>query len=142
MSEPATTPRQGPSRSSGIAGAVLAIAGGLVWLLPIFTFVFIVPKFAEIFAKFAITGRLPLITQAILAVSSAFTRYWYLFAALWAAVIAGLVIASAVAGTRLPVSLSVAFGVISLVLVVVIETLLVLGLFAPMVTLIQDVGHT
>ncbi len=136
MSEPATTPRQGPSRSSGIAGVVLAIGGGLVWLLPVFTFVFIAPKFAEIFAKFDIKGGLPPMTQAILAVSSAFARYWYLFAALWAAVIAGLVIASVVARRRWPVSLSVAFGVVSLVLVVVIETLVVIGLFMPLQGLI------
>ncbi len=142
MSEPATTPRHGPSTLSRTVGVVLAIVGGLAWLLPVFTFVFIVPKFAEIFAKFDIKGGLPPMTQATLAVSSAFARYWYLFAALWAAAIALLAIASVVARTRWPVWLSVAFGVVSLVLVFVTETLLVLGLFAPMVTLIQDVGHT
>ena len=139
MSEPVATPRQGPSGLARILGIVVAVVGGLAWLLPVFTFVFIVPKFAEIFVKFDVQGGLPVATQALLAMSSALARYWYLFAALWVAVVAGLAIASVVAGTHWPVWLSAGFAGVSLVLVFVIQALIVIGLFLPLTHLIESV---
>jgi len=138
MSESATTPRQGPSGLARIAAAVLAIVGGLVWLLPALGFVFIVPKFVQVFNELEVS--LPAPALFLIGASGMVANYWFVFAAPLAAVTIGLVIASVVARTRWPVSLSVAFAVVSLVLVIVVQALLVIGLFIPLVHIVETMA--
>ena len=138
MSESATTPRQGPSGLARIAGAVLAIVGGLVWLLPALGFVFIVPMIVHVFVELEV--ELPALARFLIGASGMVANYWFVFAAPLAAVTIGLVAASVVARTRWPVSLSVAFAVVSLVLVIVVQALLVMGLFVPLVHVVQTMA--
>ena len=135
MSESATTPRQGPSGLARFAGIVLALVGGLAWLLPVFTFVFIVPKFAQVFNEMEVS--LPVLARFLIGASGMVANYWFVFATPLAAVTIGLVIASVVARTRWPVSLSVAFAIVSLVLVIAVQALLVMGLFIPLVHIVE-----
>ncbi|HUU93695.1 MAG TPA: hypothetical protein VM238_21090 [Phycisphaerae bacterium] len=135
MSESATTPRQGPSGLARFAGIVLALVGGLAWLLPVFTFVFIVPKFAQVFNEMEVS--LPVLARFLIGASGMVANYWFVFATALAAVTVGLVIASVVARTRWPVSLSVAFAIVSLVLVIAVQALLVMGLFIPLVHVVE-----
>jgi hypothetical protein len=135
MSESATTPRQGPSGLARFAGIVLALIGGFVWLLPVFGFVFIVPKFVQVFNEVGVS--LPALARFLIGASGMVANYWFVFAAPLAAVTIGLVIASVVARTRWPVSLSVAFAVVSLVLVIAVQALLVMGLFIPLVHIVE-----
>ena len=135
MSEPITTPRQGPSGSARFAGIVLALIGGFAWLLPALGFVFLVPMIVHVFVELGVA--LPALARFLIGASGMVANYWFVFAAPLAAVTIGLVIASVVARTRWPVSLSVAFAIVSLVLVIAVQALLVMGLFIPLVHIVE-----
>jgi len=126
---------QGPSVASRFAGIVLAVVGGFVWLLPAAGFVFIVPKFVQVFSELGVA--LPALARFLIGVSGVVVPYWPIFAAPLAAVMLGLVVGSAAGRTRLPVGLSVAFSVVSLLVVIAVQALLVMGLFIPLVTVVQ-----
>jgi hypothetical protein len=126
---------QGHSVASRIAGIVLALVGGLVWLLPVLGFVFIVPRFVQVFDELGVA--LPVLARYVIGASGVVAHYWPIFAAPLAAVTMGLVVGSVVGKTRVPVGLSVAFSVVSLLMVIAVQTLLVMGLFLPLASVVQ-----
>jgi len=130
-----TADAQGHSVASRIAGIVLALVGGLVWLVPVLGVVFIVPMFVQVFDELGVA--LPVLARSVIGVSGAVAHYGFLAGGVLAALVTGLVVASVVARTRWPVWLSVAFAVVSLVLVIAVQALLVIGLLLPLVTVVQ-----
>jgi len=140
MTQPTLAARQ---RSAGhpVAGAFLAVFGGLLWLIPVVVLVLIVPRFVEIFEKFDVAGGLPTATQAVITVAQALSTWWPVAVLLWLAVVGGLVALCAAVRARRPVALAAVFAGLSFLGVVITITLMVVVLFMPLVRLIEQTGR-
>jgi lysylphosphatidylglycerol synthetase-like protein (DUF2156 family) len=137
MSQAAAAP-QGRSVASRIASTLLVVVGGLVWLLVAAILVFVVPKFHHVFKEFDVA--LPPLTQLLLSAGQTIANYAYAFALVWFGVVAGLAIWSGLAGSRRAWWLAGIFAIIAIIATSVLVPLMVIGLFQPLVQLIQSVG--
>jgi type IV pilus assembly protein PilC len=134
MSQAAAVP-QGRSVASRAASSLLVTAGGLVWLVVAGIFVFVVPKFVEIFKEFG--AALPYLTQFLLAVGGIVANYWYAFGAAWFGAVAGLALWSGLARSGKALALSGVFLGISSLLALVVTVLCTLGLVVPLLSLMN-----
>ena len=143
--EGAMTQSAGAAQRPSVAGRVVGVCFGLVgvlgWVSLIGILAFIVPRFEEIFTRFEVRGGLPWVTAVIIHLSHAVRNWWFLFGPAAAAVLAALLVGCI--WTRAPgcVIAAVVFGTVSVLAVAVGVTVIVAGLFTPLVTLIQDVGN-
>jgi type IV pilus assembly protein PilC len=135
MSQAAAVP-QGRSVASRAASSLLVTVGGLVWLLVAGIFVYVVPKFVEIFKEFG--AALPSLTQFLLAVGGAVAHYWYAFAAAWFGAVAGLALWSGLARSGKALALSGVFLGISSLLALAVTLLCTLGLMVPLLNLVNS----
>ena len=136
MTESSETPKT-PSKALRVEGAILAAFGGVCWLLPSLVFVFIAPKFEEIFRKFDIKGDLPQATSAVLAISHVWI--WLLPIVLGLPVV--LLILCIRGRSRAAIIGSIVYGVASFLICLVGMTWLVVSLFLPFVWDINNVGN-
>jgi len=138
-------PTTGSERQGGkghpVAGVLLAILGGVLWLLPVAMGVLIVPKFAEVFDKFDIRGGLPTGTVAVLAVGKAVSTWWPLVALVWLAVVGGLVGLCMKVRRPWPVVVAAVFAGLSLLGVGAAVVLMVVVLFLPLVRTVEVIGQ-
>jgi len=122
-------------RGPSVAGALLAIFGGLLWLIPTALVVLVVPKFVKIFEDSG--AELPTATQAVITVAWAVSAWWPLVALVWLAVVGGLVALCEKVRARWPVVLAGMFAGLSLLGVGVGTFLMVVVLFVPLVEMIE-----
>ena len=127
-----------PSAGMKALGVVLAAAGGLVWLIPLVILIYIIPKSVEVFDKFDMP--LPALTRVIIAVTGVVAHVWYLAALVWLAVVAGLVGASLAARSNRAIWASGIFAAASVGLTMLVVGGMVVGLFVPLVTLVEATG--
>jgi type II secretory pathway component PulF len=99
-------------RGSAVAGSLLAIFGGLLWLLPAAIIVLIVPKSVQVFEESS--AELPASTAAIIWVAIAVSAWWPLVALVWLVVVVGLVVLCVRVRARWPVALAGVFAGLSL----------------------------
>ncbi len=119
--------------------AVVPMAVGMLLVLCILGY--IVPRFAEIFAKFKIEPPLPVPTQILCGIGLVVRQFWYLFGLAWLAATAGLIswgIRTPHQG-RLVLMAVIGFG--SWVFFGLLMGLINILLFQPLVKLIQPMGH-
>jgi hypothetical protein len=109
------------------------ILGGLCSLPGPGLALFVVPRFKEIFEKFDIQGGLPVLTQAIIAVSDVLVGCWFVFVPLWLLVVGGLAVWAGRAGSRRALRLARIFAIIAIIATSVLVPLMVIGLFLPLV---------
>jgi hypothetical protein len=128
-----------PRRGHPVAGSLLAIFGGALWLLPAAVIVFMVPKFVAIFEKF--DADVSAVSAAVIAVATAVSAWWPLVGLVWLAVVGGLVAVCVTVRARWPVVLAGVFAGFSFVGVCVAITLPVVALFIPLQRTIQEVGQ-
>jgi len=140
MSQAAAVP-EGRSAASRAASSLLVAVGGLVWLLVAGIFVFVGPRFKEIYAKFDIKGGPPVLTQAIIAVSDVLAGYWFVFVPLGLLVVGGLAVWAGLARSRRALWLAGIFAISAIIATTVLVSLMAIGLFLPLVPLIQSVGE-
>ena len=138
MSQAAAVP-QGRSVASRAAGSLLVTVGGLVWLVVAGIFVFVVPKFVEIFKEFG--AALPYLTQFLLAAGGAVANYWYAFAAAWFGTVAGLALWAGLARSGKALALSGVFLGISSLLALAVTVLCMLGLMFPLLSLMNAISR-
>lgn len=138
---PSVVAAQRPSAAGRVVGVCCGLLGGLGWVLLLGILAFIVPRFEEIFTRFEVTGRLPWVTAVIIQLSHAVRGWWFLFGPAAAAVLAALLVGCIWMRTPGGVIAAVVFGMVSVLAVAVGVTVIVAGLFMPLVTLIQDVGN-
>ena len=122
--------------ASRVLAASLVVLGGLAWLVILMVVLFIVPKFVAIFADFDV--KLPQGTMVILCVSRAVGQYSIVFGALWLIVVPGLAVLLAATARRWAVGLAAAFAGVSLVGTLMALVLTVVGLFLPLVSLLES----
>lgn len=129
-----------PQRSvaSRAASSLLVAAGGLVWLLVAGIFVFVVPKFVEIFKEFG--AALPSLTQFLLAAGGVVANYWYAFAAAWFVAVAGLALWSGLTRSGKALALSGVFLGFSSLLALAVTVLCTLGLMVPLLSLMNSIS--
>jgi len=138
MSQAAAAP-QGRSVASRIASTLLAVVGGLVWLLVAALFVFVVPKFLQVFKEFEVA--LPPLTQLLLSAGQTIANYGYAFALVWVGVVAGLAIWSGLARSAKALAVSGIFLGISSILVLVVTVVCGLGLIVPLLNLVNALSR-
>ena len=131
---------QGPSTALKILGVCLVAGGGLAWLVVFALFALLVPRFEEIFQKFDVEGRLPALTHALIAVSHIIKTWWYAWVPTGVLAMAALVYADLVCRSRAGFYAAAAFAALSLAAAFITLVLVVIGVFLPLVDLIQDVG--
>jgi hypothetical protein len=134
MTQMTSSQTQG-GRGRSVAGALLAIFGGVLWLLPAAIIVLVVPKFVEIFEDSG--AELPTATQAVIAAAMAVSAWWPLVAIVWLAVVVGLVALCEKVRARWPVALAGMFAGLSLLGVGVGTFLMVVVLFVPLVEMAE-----
>ena len=126
-----------PSLFLRIAGAGFTVIAGAPWAVMLWIFLFIVPKFHEIFARFEIKSDLPAATEAIIRISAVLTTFWPVAVLM---VVGGTVALAVLCGrartSRVIIAAAVACAV-SLLLFMVCLTILTVSLFQPLVVLIQ-----
>jgi len=132
---------QRPSVAWRVVGVFSGLLGGLGWVLLLGILAFIVPRFEEIFARFQVTGGLPWVTAVIIQLSHAVRNWWFLFGPAAAAVLAAPLVGCIWTRTPGGVIAAVVFGMVSVLAVAVGITVIVLGLFMPLVVDIQSVGN-
>jgi len=132
--------RQG-GKGGAVVGVLLAVLGGVLWLLPVAMGVLIVPKFAEVFDKFDIRGGLPTGTVAVLAVADGVCTWWPLVALLWLAVVGGLAALCVAVRRPWPVVVAAVFAGLSFLGVGAAVVLTVVALFLPLVRTIEVIGQ-
>ena len=140
MSQPAADP-QSPSTLSKVIGVFFGVLGGLGWGLLAGVLVFPAARFEEIFERFEIKGGLPAMTCAVLGVSHALRTVWPVVGLVVLAAVAAPAIVCLRARSLGAVIASIAFGMVSIVAVSVALGLVVMGLFLPLVQLMQAVGN-
>jgi hypothetical protein len=118
------------------------ILGGLGWLPGPGIALFVVPRFKVIYEKFDIKGGLPDSPQVIIAVSDVLVGYWFVFLPLWLLVVGGLAVWAGLARSRRALLLAGIFAIIGIMATTVIVPLMAIGLFLPLVRLIQSVGES
>ncbi|MBM4019746.1 MAG: hypothetical protein FJ288_15730 [Planctomycetes bacterium] len=122
-------------------GVLFGLLGGAAWAVLLGVLVFIVPRFEEIFERFEIESGLPVATMLVIVAAGAVRTWWFMFAPALAAAVGAPVLAS-VGGRSLAVAVAAAvFGMVSILLAAACVTLVVVGLFAPLVQLIGAVGE-
>ncbi len=131
---------QGPSTALKVLGVTLVAGGGLAWLIVFALLALAVPRFEEIFQKFDVEGGLPALTQALIAVSHVIKTWWYAGVPIGVLAMAVLVYACLVCRSRAGIYAAAAFAALSLVAAFIASVLVVIGMFLPMVDLVQDVG--
>ena len=82
---------EGPSRGARVGAIVLALLGAACWLMILCVLALIVPRFADIYAKFKIK-KLPVPTQILCSISLVVQQFWYLFGLGWLSVTTGAVL--------------------------------------------------
>jgi len=119
----------GQQKSTGhpVAGSLLSIFGGLLWLLPAAIIVLIVPRFVAIFEDSG--ADLPASTAAVISVARAVSAGWPLVALVWLVVVIGLVALCVRVRAKWPVALAGVFAGVSLLSVGVVTVLIVVVLF-------------
>ena len=122
--------------ASRVLAASLVVLGGLAWLVVLMVVLFIVPKFVAIFADFDV--KLPQLSQAIICASRVVGQNSIVFGALWLIVVPGLAVLLAATSWRWAVGLAAAFAGVSLVGTVMALVLTVLGLFLPLISLLES----
>ena len=129
-----------PTRStlSRITSAGLAILGSLLWLVSLVGFATGVRQFEDIFAKFE--ADLPALTRAEIGFARAVVEFWFLWGAAWLAATVGLASWSALTRSRWGVWVASIWVGCSLLTLVVTVVLLVIGMFPPLIWLVQSVG--
>jgi hypothetical protein len=134
------TASHGSSTALKVLGASLVAGGGLAWLIVFALFALVVPRFEEIFLKFDIKGGLPALTQALIAVSHVIKTWWYAWVPIGVLAMVALVGACLVCQSRAGFYAAAAFAALSLLVAFATPVLLVVGMFLPLVDLVQDVG--
>jgi len=124
-----------------VAGSLLALFGGLLWLIPAAMGVLIVPKFVEVFEKFDVPGGLPTATQAVITIARAVSAGWPLAMLVWLAVVGGLAALCVAVRRPWPVVVAAVFAGLSLLGVGAAVVLMVVGLFSALVRTIEQVGQ-
>jgi hypothetical protein len=99
----------------------------------------VAPKFKEIFEKFDIKGGLPFLTQALLSVADSLAYLWCGAGALWVLVIGGLAVLAGLARWRWWLPVSGVFAGVSFLAMLIAVGVTVVGLFLPLVKLLQSV---
>jgi len=130
-----------PARSvaSRVVSACLVVLGGLFWLPGPVMALAVAPKFKEIFEKFDIKGGLPFLTQALLSVADSLAYLWCGAGALWVLAIGGLAVLAGLARWRWWLPVSGVFAGVSFLAMLIAVGVTVVGLFLPLVKLIQSV---
>ena len=134
------TASQGPSTALKVLGVCLIAGGGLAWLIVFALLALAVPRFEEIFQRFELEGRLSALTQALIAVSHVIKTWWYAGVPIGVLAMAVLVYACLVCRSRAGIYAAAAFAALSLAAAFITSVLVVIGMFLPMVDLVQDVG--
>jgi len=132
---------QRPSRGIRIVAlvAVVPIAIGLAVVL--YVLGWIVPRFAEIYAKFKIETPLMMPTQILCGIGLVVQQFWYLFGLAWLAATAGLISWIVRTSRQRALVLMAAIGFGSWMLVGLLIGVVVILLFQPLVELIQQTGR-
>jgi hypothetical protein len=126
-----------PSLFLRIAGAGFAVIAGAPWAVLLWLFLFVVPKFREIFERFEIKSGLPAATQAIISISAVLTTFWPVAVLMVVGGTALLAVLCCRARTsRVIIAAAVACAV-SLLLFAVCLPILTVSLFQPLVPLIK-----
>jgi type II secretory pathway component PulF len=136
MTQAAAEPKE-RSKFWRVMSAVAVALGGLVWLWPLSSLVWVVPHFEGIFKRFDIKGGLPALTQAEIEVSHVLVKFWYLFGPAWLAGIVGLAIWCYRTPSRRGGNMAWVFALASVPLAGVFNYLITLGVFQPLADLIQ-----
>jgi len=137
----ATLARQQKSAGHPVAGSLLAISGGLLWLIPVAVTVFVVPRFVEVFEKCGKPGQLPAVTQAVMAAANGLSVWWPAAALVWLGVLSGLGLVCVTVRKAWPVYVAALFAGLSLLGAGVAVVLIVLAMFLPTVTLVETLGQ-
>jgi type II secretory pathway component PulF len=121
---------------------VLALLGAAGWLIILYVLAFIIPRFAEIYAKFKITeDALPVSTQVLCSIGLVVQQFWYLFGFGWLGVTAGAVLWVLRGRWKHRVLVVSILGGISVLSTPVILGAVVFNLFLPLVDLIKQVNQ-
>ena len=129
-----------PSLFLRIAGAGLTVIAGAPWAVMLWIFLFVVPKFHEIFARFEIKSGLPAATEAIIGISAVLTTFWPVAVLM---VVGGTVALAVLCGRARTLRVIIAAAVacaVSLLLFMVCLPILTVSLFLPLVVDIKTVN--
>ncbi|HUX03229.1 MAG: hypothetical protein WBD63_07135 [Phycisphaerae bacterium] len=131
---------QRPSIAIRIVTVVVVVSialgsGAIFWVIA-----WIVPRFAEIFAKFKIQ-EFPATTQTLCNIGLVVRQFWYLFGLVWLAATAGLIWCVIRIAHRGHLMLTVAIGLGSWVFFGLLIGLINILLFQPLVQVNQQTGH-
>ncbi len=129
-----------PTTAARIVGAISSLVGGAAWLALLVILVTIVPRFEEIFQKFDIKGGLPESTQVMISVSHIFRSYWFFLLPLVGGATVAMFIPCISGRKRSVATISVVFGAVSCLLFAIAVTVIVVGLFMPLISLVQGVS--
>jgi CDP-diglyceride synthetase len=133
---------EGPSRGAQVGAIVLALLGAAGWLIILYVLAFIIPRFAEIYAKFKIPeDALPVSTQVLCSIGLVVQQFWYLFGFGWLGVTAGAVLWVLRGRWKHRVLVVSILGGISVLSTPVILGAVVFNLFLPLVDLIKQVNQ-
>jgi len=133
MQSPAVS--QTPFARIRIMGVVSGMAGGLASLVVFGVLVFVVPRFEAIFAE--MKSSLPVLTQAVIAVSHLMSYAWPLAAVLMFGVPVAAVLVSVFARLRGGVTLVAWLGLGSAMLMILALAGILVGLFLPLMLLMK-----
>jgi len=130
MTESPAVPQRPPmlARALGVGFAVIA---GAPWAVMLGIFLFVVPKFREIFDRFEL--NLPAATQAIISISAILTTLWPVAVMVVAECTVLLAVFCGRARTSRGMIVAVVACAVSLLLFAGCLTILVLSLFLPLV---------
>jgi len=129
---------QRPSVAWRVVGVFFGLLSGLAWLLVFGILVFIVPKFEEIFQRF--DAALPLLTRALISATHVMFQGWPVFAALMFGVPAAAILLSVLARSSAGVTAAAVLGLVSVFMFVIAMAAIVIGLFLPMISLVEVLG--
>jgi type II secretory pathway component PulF len=136
----ATTGPDERSKFSRVMSAIVVALGGVVWLLPLWLMLWIVPRFEDIFRKFDIKGGLPALTMLEIDLSHFLANFWYPIVPACVLAAAALAVWCYRTPSRRGVHVARCFLAASLAAVIVDVIFLVVGMFLPLVHLIRAVG--